>query len=254
MKRQTHTTNPTKRVPIDKSRVSISISPNPKTKLPGFFTVHSCDLSGLSLPDVAMVWLWAYTQYDEVHWDMGTVAAPKLPTAEPLKVEGTASRIQFRLDVFQEDDALLLGQSEGLKAVDSNNPDQVQSLFDTEALPLGNELWRLQLDEGQKPRLEINDDDQLQMNGHLDTDFLWRGLILPGAIRQTLLYLVKNPAEDDDPLHWQNKWKVWIKELDGSEIPAQNDDFIDDWVDAVVRHWVDGISLKERVIEEINGE
>ena len=251
MKSQTHTTNPTRRKPIDRSRVSITIAQDPKTKNPGYFTVNSCELSDLKFPEEARISLWAYTKFDESHWDMGTIGAQKRLTAERLDLSGSTSGIQFRLDIYSAGDAKLLGQAEGMKPLDEQNPGQVQSLFDTEPLPLGNELWRLLLEEGQKPRLQINDDDQLQMGDFLDTSFLWRGLVLPEAIRQTLKYLVKHPASEDDPLLWQNKWKIWIKKETGTDIPDKEEEGIDEWANEIVKNFVDGLALKDKVIEEV---
>jgi hypothetical protein len=252
MKTQTHTTNPTKRKPIDRSKVGITIVPDPKKECPGFFTVNYCELSDLKFPDEAKILLWAYTSYDESSWDMGTVGAPNKLIHERIEVWGSASKIQFRLDVYMEGDAKLLGQAEGIKPLDESNPDQLQSLFDTELLPLGNEIWRLALEEGQKPTLQLNDDDQLQASDFLDTNWVWRGLILPNAIRQTLMYLTNNPAEDDDPSLWQNKWKTWVKRETGDDIPDSGGEGIEEWVDRIVKKFVDGLNLKAMVLDELD--
>ena len=96
---------------------------------------------------------------------MGTVGAPKKLIHERIDIWGVLQN-SIQTGRIHRRERKTLGQ-EGIRAIDESNPDQVQSLFDTELLPLGNEIWRLSLDEGQKPTLQLNDDDQLQAGDFL---------------------------------------------------------------------------------------
>ena len=66
--------------------------------------------------------------------------------------------------------------------------------------------------------------------------------------------MANNPAEDNDPSLWQNKWKVWIKREVGGEIPDSDEEGVAEWADRIVKRFVDGLNLKDTVLEELNGK
>ena len=209
MASKTYRTNPTRLQKIERDRVGINVRRDPAGKAVAF-TLDRLELTDLELPAEAVVALVAYTIFDERRVSLGTVGALTLPGEVSLS-EMEAPVVTFRIFVRQPDGHVLLATCEGIRAREETPLGRTPLLAILYA-PLGERLWDLHLSGGSEPVLRINDNRDLDLRAEFDTrNPLVRGLIVPQAIEQVLVYLLLNPVNDDDPAKWQNVWNAWLK-------------------------------------------
>lgn len=215
---QRHTGNPTGLQRLDKKYVQIFWDKESNT-----FSITEIDFSKLALPLNAEVILIATSRESEKRYVIGTVAnLNKKPQREPLEELGEGKSITFRIIVHEPGDPKLIASCEDIKPT-------LQDIKEGEILPieyrsdLGELFWKLDLDEeGDRfPELIINNSAELQleakMRGH---DPYIRGLILPAAIKDLLVYLA-HQAGSPTPDSWQDRWGVYL-ESKGIDVPSSD--------------------------------
>ena len=220
MTTQQYRTNPTGLQDIERSWVSITVRRNEEAKIDAF-SLHKLDISQLELPNDAPVSLLAYSGFEELRVDLGTVGSLQLPKDVPLGSLDTSGLI-FRLFVTKPAGYAIIASLEGIRPKEDDGEDRAP-LLHIEYKPLGERMWNLMLSGGLRPILQVNDNVELDLRSRIETrDVLIRGLIVPQAFEQALLYLVMNPVIDEDPARWQNVWTQYLQDR-GIEVPDLSD-------------------------------
>ena len=209
-------TNPTGIQPIDRSLISIRVRRNTAAEIDAF-SLDKLDLGTLKLPAKAPVVITVNSRFDEMRIDAGTVGALKLPKNAPIDGLDTSNLI-FRAFVTEEEGHKILASCESIRATEEDGKDRAPLLV-VHYEGLGERMWDVKLSDGNRPVLRVNNNTDLDLRGHFETcDPFVRGLIVPQAFEQALVYLVLNPAGDGDLSKWQNIWTTFLEDR-SIEIP-----------------------------------
>lgn len=242
--------NSTGRKRITRDRVLIELAPPLDT-----FTFPSAtvkiDLSELGLDPNARVVLEAYFRSSSMRFPCGTVASLVIPSRLTLTDIDRGGAIQFRLLVVASDDSgRILASAEGLKPLQKSETPDRQPLLPLRETDIGEELWRIDLNDRNGPWLVINSRVP-GLASKLRSEPLIQGLILPHALREVLRNL-PSEGEDEGDYDWGDDWRKFLEQLD---IPTEADDASDDealneWVEDAV----DRFSRLKRFAELLRNE
>jgi hypothetical protein len=199
----------------------------------------TADLSAYELPGDARVCVEAYHQTSWMRFDFGTVGLFR-PPADRRLTELDPDALKFRVKVLGTGagDGRILAEAEGLHPQD---PEEVHAdkkpLFVPRAADLGDEVWRLVIDEGaEAPYLEVNrnlgDWKAIARSPH----FIW--LIYPMVLRRVLETALEGDGADGlDADDWKVRWIRFAARLPGMTPPLGEESTEDDrhqWVEAAV--------------------
>jgi hypothetical protein len=214
-------TNPTGIQIIDRSVLAITVRRNAAAAIESF-SVDRLDLAHMELPGAALATIVAYSGFDEMRIDAGTVADLKLPKNVAMNGLDTGGLI-FRAFVTEPSGFKLLASCEGIRAVEEDGIDRL-SLLSVHYEDLGERMWDVKMSGGGWPMLRVNSNAELDLRRYFETyDPFVRGLIVPQAFQQVLVYLVLNPAPDTEPRKWQNVWSAFL-EARSIEVPEAPQD------------------------------
>ncbi len=201
--------NPTDLKFIDKKNITISINRDSMSNIESF-SVIQVNLEDLSLPDDAELSLFALSKVAEKRIELGNVSNPELKknvsfeTVEPIGAT-------FRLIVKKKDEHLLLATCEKIRP--STDDFDYEGILHTDTEEIGEKIFELRLDRDTMPTIVFSNRRSLNLMQKVrDRDPMIRAYVLPQVIESVLVYLKINPAVDDDPSHWQNKWLNYIAE------------------------------------------
>jgi hypothetical protein len=146
--------------------------------------------------------------------------------------------IQFRLLVIAADETgRILASAEGLKPLQQKDSPDRQPLLGLRETDIGEELWRVDVDERNGPWLVVNS----RVPGlatQIRSSPLIQGLILPQALRVVLERL---PSEqvDDESADWGNDWRKFLQQLEIEVEPDEptDDDSRHEWVEEAVERF-----------------
>lgn len=211
--------NSTGRKRITRDHISIELRP-PLDAFSFPSATAEINLTGLGLEPKARVVLEAYFRSSNMRFRCGTVEALLVPSPMVLTDIDRGGAIRFRLLVIASDDSgRILASAEGIKpSQGSHSPDR-QPLLGVRETDIGEELWRVDLDERNGPLLVINS----RIPGlatRLRTELLVQGLILPHALREVLRNIPPEGEEEEDN-DWGDNWRKFLVELD---VPIEPDD------------------------------
>jgi hypothetical protein len=176
-------------------------------------------------------------------FDLGTIDTLKVP---PILVLGEVDRsgsVLFRLKVVDttQDKGKILGSALGIQPSNENEIDGKKSFFPVIYRDLVEEIWKVEINNGDRPRLILN--NRIQGVGHkLQTNALFQGLLLPAALRIVVEDLVREfEADDEDEPGWKEEWLQYCRNALGAVVdPATLDqEKKKDWVDDVVKRFCD---------------
>jgi hypothetical protein len=226
--------NSTGRKRITRDRVTIKLTP-PLDAFSFPSATAQVNLSQLGLDATARVVLEAYFRSSSMRYPCGTVEALSIPTPMTLTDIDRGGAIQFRLLVIAPDDSgRILASAEGLKPLQKSDSPDRQPLLPLRETDIGEELWRVDLDDRSGPWLVINSSIP-GLASQLRSEPLVQGLILPHALREVLRSL---PAEGEDQSDhdWGDDWRKFLEQLD---VPVEANDPSDDesrqeWVEEAV--------------------
>lgn len=228
--------NSTGRKRITRDRVTIELTP-PLDRFSFPIATAEVDLTELGLDPAAPVALEAYYRSSSMRFPCGTVASLDIPAKLVLTDIDRGGAIQFRLLVIAPDDSgRILASAEGIRPRQSADTPERQPLLPVRETDLGEELWRVDLNERNGPWLVINSRVP-GLASRLRSDALVQGLILPHALREVLRNLTAE-GEDEDDHDWGDDWRKFLRALDVDVAPDEpgDEDAIQDWVeDAVTR-------------------
>ena len=200
------------------------------------FQAH-IDLAPLELPKDGEVVVEAYRQNLHERFSFGTVAATA-PTESTVLRELGAEGVRFRVKVVEPQSGRLLARGDKLGASE-NEESGKRPLLKVVARDLGQEPWKTEIHDDGRPVLVLNDHIPGAL-ARLNTDHVFRALVLPAALRQVLLMMcianVDDSDDDDDGSedHWASDWIRFAEKISGADKP--------DWgEETAVHHWVDKV-------------
>lgn len=242
--------NSTGRKRITRDHVSIELSsPLDTFSFPSATAV--IDLAGLNLEPNARVVLEAYFRSSSMRFRCGTVDKLAVPKPMVLTDIDRGGAIRFRLLVIAPDESgRILASAEGLKPLQKSDTPDREPLLGLRETDIGEELWRVDLDDRNGPLLVINSRVP-SLATQLRTQSLIQGLILPHALREVLRNLPPEGEEDDDH-DWGGNWRKFLAELEVSVEPEDpnDDEAREEWVQEAIERFT---SLK-RFAEVLRSE
>ena len=158
-------------------------------------------------------------------------------------------RIFFRVKVVEPSSHRLLALARRLYPVGDDGEDGGRrELFRVRTEPLGEELWRVVIEEDGAPVLELNADVPDVMARFRKPGF--RAAILPAAMRTVLLALrEKDVDQEDDPNSWAQRWFRFAEDLAGDERPDPREpEALRKWVDRACRDFANRFCLVSEMV------
>jgi hypothetical protein len=242
MKYHSHITNPTGIKKIEKEKFDISVE-FPKV------TISKLDIEELELPKNSIISLIAQAGYTEQCFQLGTVGKNKIPSSVNLSDIDSAKPLGFRLIIFDAKSCMIQASCERIRARLESDESDTEPLLSVEPVQLGEKLWSLYADGSEEPVLYVNNDRKLDMLSFFQPggDPTYRALVIPEALKQSLLHLYKNPDLD-----WATKWHKWIESLGQLPIDNVDDDDLNKWAEDCVSAYLQGTPLKSFSINFID--
>ena len=234
------TINHTGRRKLARSEVSIKLIENPG-EAPSFDADFSLNTKNLS-PDAA-IYVEAYSGNTLQRFEYGTVGAVAQPADRTLKKIDLTAKTQFRVRIVDESSHIgrLVASLQDLKA---EGDDDRASLMTLASRPLGQETWRVNILEADKPELVINSSIPNSM-GQLKDNPLFQALILPAAFKQVLLFYVwDGQFEDETP---QAQWLALGEHFAGEKPHTEDPSELNAWVDLVIERFSEKFELCEMI-------
>lgn len=185
---------------------------------------------------------------------LGKVSSSVRRNAITLEEFDDAEGLSFKVKVTDEHDGLLKAIAENIRPHDKDNkPDQNhKSILPVASADLSSYgvLWRVDYIE-QNATLQI--EQELGSKDQVVRSLLFRGFILPAAMRQILAKIVSRrwDYELSDPEDLSTRWLLFARQL-GAESPDVNTDDHEDWLDETVRLISNRINVRSKVVEEFD--
>lgn len=187
---------------------------------------------------------------------LGKVSSNVRKNAITIEEFDDADGLSFRIKVVDEDDGILEAIAENIKPHDKDDkPDKNhKSIFPVASTDLSSYgvLWRVNYDD-QDAALHI--EQELGSKDQVVRSLLFRGFILPAAMRQVLAKIVADEWDPDlsDPDELSTRWILLARQL-GAGVPDDNADDHEDWLDDAVRLISSRINVRNKIIEEMGLE
>lgn len=208
-----HTTNPTKKIkiPSDKIGISLSLDFNGNEVFDLNFEVLASVISELKIQDdSAQVSLYAYSSSSEQEYLCGTVNELKRPKSLQLVDVDFESLRGFRLIIYN-DLKQIIASNEKLKYRASDEPEDEESLLNTDLEYIGERIWKLKLFDDSNPILIFNKSIPNIRNAIKDSTGVL-GSILPQLTQECIVHLAFNMSfEPDDKSCWQYNWIKFLE-------------------------------------------
>jgi hypothetical protein len=209
------------------------------------------DLESLDLPPSASVSVEAYHKSTAMRFDCGTVGAKKIPEILSLNELDQAGGILFRIKIVDREaqQGKILASADRVRPSIEGEHLGRKSIFPVDYRDLGQEVWRVDIEEDAGPLLLLNSKIPALMH-RIHENPLIAGALLPAAFRAVLLYIADNPSEDDeDGAGWKSDWKRFCSEGLGVEDELEDmedDDARDLWVADAVRRYCETRAFVEK--------
>lgn len=259
------TVNSTGRQRIERGDISLSLA-GPEEG-PRTFDLD-LDLAEYDLPADARVYVEASRQTAWMRFDFGTVGAIQPPPARTLTDLGSAQGATFRVKVVEASPspdasggsaARILAQADNVPAngPDDDAPTQSMLHIDWDTEPRGEELWRVQIEDGAVV-LFIN--KPLMCGQHwtaLTQSPAFRTIALPAILRQILSYSLL-VERDSEPSGAQGLWVKFARTTLGAGPPPDVGDEFDAaectrWIDSAVTAFTRQRGLKAAAEQVFGG-
>jgi hypothetical protein len=209
------------------------------------------DLDSLGLPASASVSVEAYHRSTAMQFDCGTVGAKKIPEILLLNELDQAGGVLFRIKVVDREvqQGKILASADRVRPSVEGEDIGRKSIFPVEYRDLGQEVWRVDIDDDAGPLLLLNSKIPALMH-RIHENPLVAGALLPAAFRVVLLYIAYHPSEDDeDGTGWKTDWKRFCSEglgIEDEPEDSEDDDAKEQWVDDVVRRYCETRAFVEK--------
>jgi hypothetical protein len=220
----------------------------------------SLNLSASGFPNDATVALEAYHRSSGMRFDLGTVGSLNVPDLLVLSEVDRSGSVLFRLKVVDNgvDAGKLLGSAERLKPKNEEDSEGRRSIFPILHRDLGHEVWRVEIEQGDRPVLIINNRIPGFTYKLLESPMM-QGLLLPAALRFVLRELVKasETGEGDDEPGWKEEWLEFChNELGADPDPRKYPDEStkEDWIDDAVMRFCEHLSVIDRIRNSVEND
>jgi hypothetical protein len=202
------------------------------------------DLEDLGLDPSTQIVLESRFKDFAQRFSWGTVARPG-PEGDPVISEVPSDqRIFFRVKAVEPSSHKLLALARQLYPVGEDGDDGGRSaLFRVRTRPLGQELWRVVIEEGGAPVLELNADVPDVLARFREPSL--RAAILPAAMRTVLLELGDDEVDqDEDPDSWRQRWFRFAEHMANKEQPDPRErEAMQEWIDRACSGFADRFTL-----------
>lgn len=210
------------------------------------------DLSDYGFPSDGRVFLEPQRKTRFMRVDLGQ-AAPNLRLKNiQLDEFDDAEGLDFRVKVVDESQGLLLGVAENIKPYDKDDKldENQQSILPVSSADLSyyGVLWRIRWGD-QKAVLEV--ERGLGSRDQVVRSLLFRGFILPDAMRQILVRILSEEWDYDlsDPEELSTRWLLFAKQI-GAGTPDPNAEDHDEWIEGAIRVLTKIIGVRNQVVED----
>jgi hypothetical protein len=209
------------------------------------------DLESLDLPGSASVSVEAYHRSTAMRFDCGTVGAKRVPEILSLNELDQAGGVLFRIKVVDQEGqpGKILASADRVRPSIEGEDLARRSIFPVEFRDLGQEVWRVDINDDAGPSLLLNSKIPALMH-RIHENPLVAGALLPAAFRIVLKHLAHNRSEDDeDGEGWKADWMRFCSE--GLGVEDDPEDLEDDeareiWVDDAVRRYCETKDFVEK--------
>lgn len=243
--------NSTGRKRINRDKIEIRMLPSePSEPLKAKISV---DLSAEELTADAGVVFEAYHRSSGMRFDCGTIGNLNMPEVFVLDEVDRGGTPLFRLKVLDlaENEGLILASAERIQPRSEEDDDGKRSLFPVAYRDLQSDTWKVEIEQGDRPRLIIN--KRLPGFSHkLGKNPLLQGLILPAALRFVLIELATSAetGEDEEEGNWKDEWLSYCSERLGApddprELTDENEKA--NWIDDTVRRFGENCDFIGRI-------
>lgn len=199
----------------------------------------SLKLEDMKFPVGSAVLIEAYHRSSGMRFDCGTVDALKIPNVLVLDQVDRSGSVLFRVKVVDtdKDQGKLLGSAERVQPASEDDKEGKRSLFPVLFRDLGELIWKVEINVGDRPKLVINKEIP-GIRHSLHQNSLLQAFLLPAALRIVLEAMMNTGGDDDDDEEpgWKTEWLQFCRE----DLGIQDDPFavIDegkaDWVERTV--------------------
>ena len=217
--------NSTGRKNINREHVSIYLN---KATSPDRAQAFSADLSfppQLDLDPQSSVYVEAYVRSSTMRFPYGTVGLIRPPVDTALTDIDQGAAVLFRVKVVDESAEVgkIVAAADGLRPLtETEESEGRKALLPLVKIDLGEAVWRLQIEGGAMPVLQINNRIP-DLRERLFDDPLLAGAIYTEALRQVLTAIFFDDQLDDE-MEWVVNWKKFIAEVRGVPLPDEIDD------------------------------
>lgn len=239
--------NQTGRQRIAREHVKIAVQPDEAGAL--CYTAELI-LETYGFPGDASVLIEAYRQHSYERVDHGSIATPATAESRRLSLFRQGDQVQFRVKVVDTSslEGRLLGEADRLRPDTGGDEEGNRiALLPTEARDLGDEGWRLEIEDG--PLLLVNNrlGDYRQLAR--TPSFVW--LVYPAVLRNVLrhILLVEDHRSTDDPSDWKDQWLIAARLMHrGEDVPSTSADIdtVEEWITDAVAGFCRNHRLLER--------
>jgi hypothetical protein len=183
----------------------------------------SVDLSSYGLPPSAIISIEAYRRSSGMRFECGTVGSPAIPGILVLNEVDQSGTVLFRLKVTdgEHERGRILASAERIQPLNEDENKDRRSLFPVHYRSLGEQIWLVEINAGDRPRLILNREIP-DIKHRLQTEAFLQGMLFPAAFRIVMEAIVRSMNDDDEDDEsesqaWQAEWLQFLK--DGLGIP-----------------------------------
>jgi len=226
--------NFTERARIPKSALSITVQRGED----GVLTFEPVlKLDGITAPPDAQVYLEAHYGASYMRFHCGNLAEPTIPADRRLTEIDSENVVHFRLkivDAKRRRQIIALADDVTVSARERSAGSLI-SLLPVNFRDLGDEVWRVDVDEIGGPMLALNSRiESMDHTARHDARFF--ALVYPAVVRSILTHIllvdVHEPSEEDE---WWGLWIRWALGFTSSPLPAGDEvNGRQIWIDEVV--------------------
>ena len=211
------------------------------------------DLTDYDFPGDAEIYLEPQQQTRFMRLLLGECGALKIHARLLELTEfDDADGLSFRIKIVEPNKGKLLGIAENIKPYnkDEKLDDNQQSILPVRSTDLTQTgvLWRIGFGD-QEAVLEI--EKELGGKEQVVRSLLFRGFILPAAMRQILAKIVSDEWDESlaDPQELSTRWLIFAKQA-GAGLPDKNPENQQVWLDDAVRVLAQRIGVRQQVIAD----
>jgi hypothetical protein len=234
--------NSTGRQRIERRHVEIRLQRATENQRPRIETKFTLD--DLELDPSARIVLEAGFKDFAQRLPWGTVDGPG-PEGSPVLMDVPSDqRLFFRVKVVDPSSHQLLALARRLFPIsEDGDGGSRRELFRVRCVALGQELWRVLMQEDGAPILELNADVPDVLARFREPEL--RVAILPAAMRTVLLTLRDEDVDqEDDPDSWAQRWFRFAEDLAGDERPDPREpEAFRTWIDRACSRFAERFGL-----------